>query len=102
MIAVKLGMDTLLILVVSGVVIVMLTIVTAYVLGAVGNEHQHQADDKQKADEIKQAIADSDDNADTTNRHNNIGPLIMNENISDDTKNDGVIAINPDEDNDDN
>ena len=79
MIGVKLGMDKLLILVVSGVVIVMLTIVTAYVLGAVGNEHQHQADDKQKADEIKQAIADSDD-----------------------TKNDGIIAINPDEDNDDN
>lgn len=102
MIGVKLGMDKLLILVVSGVVVVKLTIVTAYVLGAVGNEKQHQAEDKQKADEIKQAIADSADNADTTNRQHNIGPLVMNENISDDTKNDAVIAINPDEDNDDN
>lgn len=95
-------MNELFILGVSGVVVVMLLFVTAYVLGAVGNEHQHQADEKQKSDEIKQAIADSADNADTTNRHDNIGPLFMYANIVDDTKNDGVIAINPDEDNDDN
>lgn len=94
-------MDKVYILGLSGLIVVMLAILTAYVLGAVGNEQQHQADEKQKADEIKQVIADSADNVDTTNRHDNIGPLFINENIFDDTENDGVIAINPDDKQDD-